>query len=411
MSADPTTPEPADATHRAEVAGSSGFQVGSGNTQINVGVDHVTLPPPQTPGAGDGVPHNLPPASAVFEGRDVAQLAGLFGDTGAGVVVGQAAVHGLGGIGKSELANQYARAFLGRYRLVWWVTAENRQAVGLGLSALTARLHPVATLADAQTWALGWLQKSTGWLLVLDNVEDLADIADLLGVVAGRGQVLVTTRRNLGAQWRRLGLKPLRLDVLDRAASVRLLGELTGLDDTAGAGRLAQALGDLPLGLRQAAAYVSQHEGMTFDDYIQLLAEEFDRAAGDPGEGESGQATVAAVWAVTVTAVRRKSPLAITVLEVLAGFSADELPETVVSALTDDPRDVADALAVLASYSMIMRRSGAVTVHRLVQAVTRSAATTAGHGDTVRDTAVRLLADAAPDDPINNVAGWPLWAA
>jgi len=253
------------------VGGSRQFQVGDHNTQVNASLDPASVPPPQVPGVDGGVVHNLPAASAVFEGRNLGELAALLGATDAGVVVGQAAVHGLGGIGKSELANQYARAYMDRYRLVWWITAENRQAVGLGLAALTARLHPVATLADAQVWAVGWLQSHPGWLLVLDNVEDAADVADLLGQVTGRGHVVVTTRRDLGARWRTLGLRALRLEVLDRAASVRLLGDLTGLDDAAGAGRLAHRLGDLPLGLQQAAAYISQHEGMSFDDYTTLM--------------------------------------------------------------------------------------------------------------------------------------------
>ncbi|MEV6301927.1 tetratricopeptide repeat protein [Actinoplanes sp. NPDC051861] len=397
----------------ARVTGSTNVQIGSHNTQHNVTVDAGTLPPPQH---GDGTgraPHNLPAQSAVFEGRDITELSGLLDDARAGVVVGQAALHGLGGIGKSELANQYARARLDHYRLVWWITAESRESVTLGLTALTRRLHPMPTAADAREWALGWLQSHPGWLLILDNVEDLADIAGLLGVVSGSGHLLVTTRRDLGARWRRLGLHALRLEVLDRAASVRVLTDLTGLDDPGGAGLLADALGDLPLGLQQASAYVSQHEGMTFADYARLLAEEFDRTADAAGEGEGdpGGRTVAAVWTVTMAAIARRSPLAVAVMEVLAWFGADELPERVLTPLSGDPGEVTDALALLASYSMVGRRAGSVTTHRLVQAVTRGAATTAGRSDAIRESAIRLLAEAAPDDPVDDVTAWPLWAA
>ncbi|MEV6303183.1 tetratricopeptide repeat protein [Actinoplanes sp. NPDC051861] len=393
---------------QADVAGSHGVQIGSHNTQTNITVDAGSLPPAQRVGE-TGTPHNLPPVSAVFEGRDVAALGDLLGD--AGLVVGQAAVHGLGGVGKSELANQYARSALDRYTLIWWITAENGQAVDLGLASLTARLHPVATLADAREWALGWLQSNTGWLLVLDNVEDVDDIADLLGIVSGQGRVVVTTRRDLGARWRGLGLTTVRLDVLERAASVRLLVRLTEIDDKTGADRLAELLGDLPLGLQQAAAYVSQHAGMSFDDYAALLTEEFDRAAGDAGEGDTGRLTVAAVWSITMAAVARRNRLAAAALGVMAWLGADPLPETVLDPLADDPRDIGDALAVLASYSMVSRRSGAVSVHRLVQAVTRARAAAVGDSAAIRDLAVDLLVEAAPDDPVNNVPGFPMWAA
>jgi len=404
-----TRPTTMAETYRVAIDSAAALQIGSHNTQLNVGVDVGSLPPPQRPGEAGSVPHNLPPASAVFEGRDVAELGKLFGR--AGLVLDQAAVHGLGGIGKSELANQYARAYLNQFRLVWWITADSRQAVGLGLSSLTARLHPMAKLAEAEEWAVGWLQANTDWLLILDNVEDIAHIRDLLGNVAGRGRILVTTRRDLGARWRNLGLATIHLPLLERAASVNLLTTLTGLDDRAGAERLAEALGDLPLGLQQAAAYISQHDAMTFDDYTTLLNEEFTRTASDTGEGESDRRSIAAVWTVTMDAIERKNQLATAVLDLLAWLAADELPDSVLLPLASNSRDVADALSLLASYSMISRRAGGTTVHRLVQSVTRTAAAAAGHAKVTSDLALELLLDAVPEEPAMNLAGWPLWAA
>ncbi|MFF5083645.1 tetratricopeptide repeat protein [Actinoplanes sp. NPDC000266] len=404
--------DPVAPTAGTVISASSGVQVGDHNTQTNLVVDASTLPAPQTPGADGPAVHNLPPATAVFEGRDVAVLDRLLGrGPGTGLVVGQAAVHGLGGIGKSELVNQFARAFLDQYRLVWWVTAENRQALELGLAALTARLHPVAMLADAQAWAVGWLQSHSGWLLILDNVEDIADIEPLLGQVAGHGRLVVTTRRDLGlARWTRFGLTPMRLGVLEPAASVRLLVRLTGSDDVDGAGRLARALGDLPLALEQAAAYISQHDGFGFDGYLRLLTERFGLVAADPGECGPAQRTVAAVWRASMGAVAARSAPAVRALQVLAWLGPDNLPEDVLDPLgADDPVVMGDALAVLASFSLVTRGGGQVSVHRLVQAVVRRQ-TPAGDGAEPADaTAVSLLRQTIPRDPIGNVAGWPRW--
>ncbi|GAA1034793.1 FxSxx-COOH system tetratricopeptide repeat protein [Virgisporangium ochraceum] len=366
------------------------------------------MPPPQRVPevAGVGVVHNLPLASAVFVGRDVDQVASLFGH-GTGVVVGQAAVHGLGGIGKTELAVHYARAHLHRYRLVWWVTADTTANVGLGLAGLTRRMHPMATLTDAQEWAMGWLQSNTGWLLVLDNVEDIDHIRYLLGVVAGRGQVLVTTRRDYGAaRWAKVGLASLRLGVLDRTASIDLLIRLTGQDDPDGAGRVAADLGDLPLALEQAAAYLGHHDGLTFDDYRDLLAARFTQMAADPGEGEPAHRSLARVWRVSIEAVTARSALAASVLAVLAWLAPDRLPADVLGPLADDPADLDRALTLLSSYSMITMAGGEVSVHRLVQAVTRT-----DSDDEPRSQAIQILDAAVPDDPIANVAGWPRWVA
>jgi tetratricopeptide (TPR) repeat protein len=394
------------------VVNSQGVQIGPGGTQTNIGVDAGNLPPPQSIGAGTVV-HNLPQASAVFVGRDLKVLADQLDGDDAGVVVGQAAVHGLGGIGKSELVNHYARAYLSRYSLVWWITADTVDGLGLGLAALTRRLHPAGTLADAQAWAVGWLQGNTGWLLVLDNVEDVNDITDLLGTIGGRGQVLVTTRRDLGAaRWARSGLTPLRLGLLTRESSVDLLTRLTGRrEDVDAAGLLAAELGDLPLALEQAAAYISQHDQMSFDDYRTLLSDQFDRVAGDAGQGGTADRSVAAVWTVTMTATARTNPLATWVMDVLAWLAPDGLPDDVLTPLANNPADVDDALAVLVSYSMISRAAGIVGVHRLVQAVTRNTQQAAGTAAAVQELVVGLLEAAIPDDPVNNVPGWPRWDA
>ena len=392
----------------ASVSGSRGVQVGDHNVQTNVEVDAAQLPPAQmvADAAGASV-HNLPSASGVFIGRDLTQLGGLLAGGAGGVAVGQAVVYGLGGIGKTELVLHYARAYADRYRLVWWVTADSPENVGLGLAELTRRLHPVATLTDAQAWAVGWLQANQGWLLILDNVEAVEDITDLLGQVTGRGHVVVTTRRDLGrASWARLRLSPLRLGVLDRAASVAILAELTGLTDAAAADHLAADLGDLPLALEQAAAYISQHHGLDFDGYRALLADRFTRVAGDSGHGSTAQRTIVSIWQVTMNAIRDRSMLADRVMRVLGWLAPDGLPEDVLLPLAEDSADLSDALALLASYSMISRNSGSVSVHRLVQAIARSEAPPDGLND-----AIRLLDAALPDDPIRNIAGWPRWNA
>jgi tetratricopeptide (TPR) repeat protein len=245
----------------------------------------------------------------------------------------------------------------------------------------------------------------------LDNVEDLTDIAELLGQVSGRGQVVVTTRRDPGrADWRRAGLQPIRLGVLDRPASVRLLLELTGSQDADGADRLADDLGDLPLALEQAAGYLSQNP-IAFDAYRRLLAHRFAQVAKLGSEGGTTQRRVAGVWQQSMKLVVRRSPLAGRIMAVLACLAADELPEEVLAPLTDgDEAVLGHALALLTSYSMINRTGGAVSMHRLVQAVTTAySPTPQSEQESFRGQATWLLSKAIPEDPVTNVTGWPRW--
>jgi tetratricopeptide (TPR) repeat protein len=359
--------------------------------------------------AASPVVDNLPLRSPVFEGRDVAVLADLMDGAQNGEVVATA-VCGLGGIGKTELALHYASRYRDRYRLLWWITADTLENVGLGLASLASRLHPTGTLADAESWAVDWLQNNREWLLILDNMEEISAVEPLLGQLAGRGRVLITTRRNLGtARWAKLGLAPLQLDVLGRTASIRMLALLSGVTDVEGAGRLAEALGDLPLALEQAAAYISQHNGLGFDDYRRLLAMHSARILDRSGEGGTRERAVAQVWQVSLSAVAERAPLAEQVIHVMAWLAPDALPEDILLPLAGDPLELTEALAVLASYSLLNHSEGMLRSHRLVQAVTRAASSSSAKGTGAAIQAAAILRQALPPDPVANVAGWPRW--
>ncbi|MEV6303447.1 tetratricopeptide repeat protein [Actinoplanes sp. NPDC051861] len=380
-----------------DASNSRGVQVGDGNTQTNLNVDpDAVLPTPESVLMPHGM-RNLPFASAVFVGRDLDELGGTEG----------LVLHGLGGVGKTELAVHLARAGLDRYPLIWWITADSAERVAAGLAELTAWLHPLPSLAAGRSWAIRWLQAHPGWLLVLDNVEELSHIADLLGMLHGAGTVIVTTRRDVGpARWKTLGLRPIHVDVIAREASVSLLQRLTERTDRDGAARLAADLGDLPLALEQAAAYLSQHDHMSFDDYRALLSERFERIAAAPGTGGDISRSIWTVWSLTLSTIEARSELAAGLLGVMAYLAPDDIPDEVLLPPAD-PLDVAEALHLLASYSLISRHGRSSSLHRLVQAVSRGIAGTEPGG--AWEQAVALLRHVAPDDPAYDVTGWDMW--
>ena len=117
---------------------------------------------------------NIPAHSQLFVGRagELARLEETLGDAGAVVV---AAVHGLGGVGKSTLAARYAARLAGRFNPVWWITADTGAAVRAGLAGLAVALQPelaALPLEGLEQRALAWLQAHQGWLLVLDDLTD-----------------------------------------------------------------------------------------------------------------------------------------------------------------------------------------------------------------------------------------------
>ena len=356
---------------------------------------------------------NLPrPPARVFVGR--AAALGLLGDAlsqRGGAVVTQA-VYGLGGVGKSELALHHAHARRGDYRVVWWVPAAGPAQVEAGLAALAARLCPAIAVAgttqDAAGWAMGWLQAHSGWLLVLDNVEDPGDIGPLLGQL-GSGHVVLTTRRDV--DWQRLAV-PVRLDILDPGPAAQLITARTGHDtaaDQEDAAAIAAELGYLPLALDQAAAYMTQAR-ITPGSYLARLRQHPARMYAAAGTSDAGQ-TIARLWDITIEAIGDRGPGAVWLLRVMAHYAPDAIPRLMVGG-GERGEGIDESLGMLASYSMITLTAETVSIHRLVQAVVLGKPDqAAGDGCGACDTALAWLSAVIPADPGTDVAGWPLLRA
>ncbi|MGI5530039.1 tetratricopeptide repeat protein [Streptomyces syringium] len=410
-----------------EASGPGAVAVGSNHGVISTGdaatIDNRTLHlPAEALRAPADVPappglNNLPaPRSAVFVGRDedLARL-GAAMDGGSTATV----VHGLGGMGKSTLALHYAHRHRDRYNPVWWVPAETPDGITLALASLAAHLDPYASLtasasAEGAAWAIAWLQSHEGWLLVLDNAETPDDLAPAIGPLT-TGQHLITSRRATG--WHHLA-RPLGLRTLDPDAStdllMRIIGEAGGSDDDLALEELAAELGNLPLALTQAAAYI-QHTAITPASYLARLrrhpARMFAASATDNHER-----TVARVWQLTLQAIAARDPLAVDILRTFAWLGPDDVPRELAEALDGDPIAVDEALALLHAYSMITLTPRTFTVHRLVQAVARTPDPADPHRaeetiEEARRRAIGLLGVALPEDPLFNVAGRPRWRA
>ncbi|MFI6234834.1 FxSxx-COOH system tetratricopeptide repeat protein [Micromonospora sp. NPDC050784] len=370
--------------------------------------------------------HNLPkPPIRLFVGRqdEFAELEEVM-SAGSGVIC--QAVHGLGGVGKTELALQYAHRWRERYLVRWWVTADSPAAIESGLAALTARLNPelvlTATAAEAAGWAVGWLQNQSGWLLVLDNVEQRSDVEPLLAQL-DTGHLLITTRRDVN--WETLVDGCLRLDMLDRESAVRLLLERGDQQDLLAGAVLADELGYLPLALQQAAGYLRQTR-LPASVYLDRLRAQPAEVLNTIAEGDQAERAVAQVWLLTLDRLREIRPAAIDLLRILSCYAPDDVPRSVLAGYAEQYGAVDEALSALASYNLVTLTQTTVSTHRLLQTVVRSQAQIQAEGDyrderselpeslwqQVLGRALALLDQARPPgNPSEDVDTWPQWRA
>ncbi|MEU0244953.1 tetratricopeptide repeat protein [Streptomyces sp. NPDC006235] len=319
---------------------------------------------------------NLPPASLCL-GRDeeLSRLRRVLTGRGEGAITQGGAVHGLGGVGKSTLALRYAHRHRGDYTLIWWINAASPDEIETSLTELTKALVPdwaASAERGAQvSWARQWLAWHRGWLLIYDNVEDPADLAPYTGALH-QGHHLATSRRTTG--WPD-STATLCLGSLGADDATTLLCNLVFREipptpqQQLTARALVADLGCLPLAIKQAGAYLAQNRGISLDAYRRRLGTKLDKTA----HGIDAERTITHVWNVTLQTLEAKHPLAVEVLHTAAWLAPDDIPHALLTPADADPDDIAEAIGTLAAYSMVTDTGTAVTVHRLVQTVLRTA--------------------------------------
>jgi tetratricopeptide (TPR) repeat protein/transcriptional regulator with XRE-family HTH domain len=305
------------------------------------------------------------------------------------------AISGLGGVGKTQTAIEYAYRYRDEYQAVFWVKADTAQALHCDVVALASLLHLPEQGEQNQQRVVAavkrWLEAHTGWLLILDNVEALALVGDLMN--GQGGHVLLTTRSQVtGTYAQRFELakmepKEAGMFLLRRAKLIGPSDSLEAADqaDQEAVLEVAELFDGLPLALDQAGAYIEE-TGCSVSDYFDryrrsrtgLLSRRGSLLTDHPE-------SVSTTFALSFEKVERTCPAGAELLRLCAFLDPDAIPEEmiregaaelgpVLSPLAADPFELDDIIAELRRTSLLQRDadSRTLSMHRLVQAVLRS---------------------------------------
>jgi tetratricopeptide (TPR) repeat protein len=304
-------------------------------------------------------------------------------------------ISGLGGIGKTQTALEYAYRYRAEYAAVFWVHADSTLAlttslIGLAqLLELPERNEQDHSIVVEAVWR--WLRLHTGWLLVFDNMDDPALAEPFLPKV-GRGHLLFTTRAHaLGGIAERLEVQTMEpetgaLLLLRRANILPLQATLNRATSNARsvACNISQEMDGLPLALDQAGAYVKETL-CTLEDYLLLYQKRcFDLLQTRGSQDKDYPASVATTWSLSFEKVAQSNPASAELLNLCAFLAPDAIPEAILTngsphlgdilaPITTNPIQLDLACKEVLGFSLIAREADGqtITMHRLVQAVIR----------------------------------------
>ncbi len=322
-------------------------------------------------------------------------------DNNVGIIPPQA-IDGLGGIGKTQTAAEYAYRFRADYRSVMWVRAATEDELLADYQALARLLKRPETYlndrADLIQTMMEWFMTQTEWLLILDNADNLALVEPFLPRAA-RGHILLTTRMQAAsAIAQQAELEPLYSDdgalcILRRAGIIRWDERLDSTSETrrTAASTLSQLMDGLPLALEQAGAYIEE-TGCGVLRYLELYQNQEYRPKmlrEQSGPVPDYSEAVARAWTVSRELVQRSNPAAADLLRLCAFLSPDAIPEEIftrgasspgpqLQSVAADPYAFDQVLRVLRSYSLLNRDVDhdtdirRLSMHRIMQEVLRS---------------------------------------
>ncbi|MER6203251.1 tetratricopeptide repeat protein [Streptomyces sp. NPDC001586] len=320
---------------------------------------------------------------------------------------GRVSLAGLGGVGKTQTALAYIQQRRSSYDVICWVRAEENNTLSNDYVEI-ARVYGLDIPDGLQTAqkidiVREWLDAQTRMLLVFDNAVSEESLDFYLPT---SGHVLVTTRESTWRDSRVMVIPP-----WSREESLEFLSPAES--EIQAASSLSAYLGDLPLALDQASAYMREtHTGI--GEYLSLLRERTSEVIA-LGSVANYPRTVSTAWTVSMEAAQAKAPVTQDLQRLSSFYAAEGIPHSLLRtatpsmprrmrALTEDRIAYNRAVSQLSRYSLAQINQSELTFHRLVQLMIRQSMST---GDRRRwsGVAVEIMRTKFPEE-VSTSSSW-----
>ena len=336
-------------------------------------------------------------------------------------------IHGPGGVGKTQVALEYAHRFRADYDIIWWMDCGQAQYVDASLADLGQRLHEQFKVAVPEEGGITEVCRQVlrtlseelhekRWLLIYDNAEDVEQLTPLLP--GGGGHVLITSQSK---EWEAMGTA-LEVEKFRPEDSVsHLRRRLPDIYD-ADASKIADALQDIPLGIAAAAALLAV-TGLSVDEYLQRLQRQETRTYPDGHPLKPYPPEVAKAWDLSLDELRARSAAAAALLDICSVMAPEVSQDLIYSQAMAETLRVLDP--TISEQAMIARLTRQIDMlalikvdnnrrqiqmHRVVQAIVNDRMSDAERA--VAQRAVhRMLVDAKPEGDVDDPQTWRRYRA
>jgi tetratricopeptide (TPR) repeat protein len=335
------------------------------------------------------------------------------------------AITGLGGIGKTQIAIEYAYRYREEYQYVLWVNATEPITLAEGFVQIARVLQlPLKEEQDQNLVVEAvkqWLANHDGWLLILDNADDLNLASEFLPTM-GKGHMLLTTRDAATGS-----LANFEVDKMEKRESMELLlqrakiltahaplSQASEADQTT-ASTIVEEMDGLPLAIDQAGAYIEETQ-CSVSAYLKAYQKRRDKLLRQRGAvNKDHPDAVATTWSLNFEQVEQQRPIAADLLRFLAFLAPDAIPEELImkganelgeqlEPIAADETRLDEAIGTLRRFSLVQRNSEkkVLFMHRLVQAVLKASMT----DELQRQWAERTVRAVNDAFPVVEVATW-----